>query len=346
MNHALRGTAALLAAAAIAVLAGCTGAPSTTSAVVSTAAPASVQRFACPTRAEVAGLTAVPFGESTSSGASCTYTTASDASTVATVTLRHPDGAADATLAALRYAAIGRGATTADARGIAFDAFTSTTKRDCTVSFTAADGAASAVTARRAGSGGAGSCAVATAVATLAGGASPKAPAPTVAVLAPRTLLGTTTSAQRWPWRIGRDAAVRVDRLTGTGYLDPASTGSFAKLASTVPADAAAVVFVSGTAEAGTPSLTVLRRATRALSAASGRAPKAELIVVGPISDGTVPFEQLAALRTDLQSVAKIAGARYVDPSTLAGGDGSAAAVLAGVADGAAAALRSAGVAG
>ncbi len=334
----LRATAAVLAAAAIVVLTGCTAQPGTAPATGTTAAPASVQGFACPTRAEVAGLTAIPFSDSTSSGRSCTYTTTADASTVATVTLRHPAGAANATLSALRYAAIGRGASTADARAIAFDAFTSMTKHDCTVWFPASDGVASSVTARRTGSSGAQACSIATAVATLAGSATPTAAAPTVAVIAPRTLLGTTTSTQRWPWRIVQRTPARIDRLTGTGYLDPSSASSFATVAAGVPADSAAVVFVSGTAEAGASSLTLLRGATRALSAAATRAPNAELIVVGPVSDGTAASAEVERLSADLQAAVTIAGARYVDPSDPA--------TLTGVADEVATALRTAGVTG
>ena len=317
-----RSAAAALAAVAIAVLAGCTAQPGTAPASGTTAAPASLQGFVCPTRAEVAGLTAVPFSAPTSSGKSCTYTTAADASTVGTVTLRHPAGASGATLSALRYAATGRGASTADARAIAFDAFTSTTKRDCTVWFPASDGVASSVTARQNGSSGSAACGVATAVATLAGSATPKAVAPTVAVIAPQTLLGAMTTAERWPWRLAQRSTARIDRLTGSGYLDPSSATSFATIAAGVPADSSAVVFVSGTAEAAASSLTVLRGATRALSAAATRAPKAQLIVVGPVSDGTVSYADVERLGVDLRAAAKIAGARYVeptDPTTLTG---------------------------
>lgn len=338
MTRPIRLTAALVAAAAIAVLSGCTAQPTPAPAAGTTAAPASVQEFACPTRAEVAGLTAIPFSDSTSSGTSCTYTTGTDASTLATVTLRHPAGAASATLSALRYAAIGRGASTADARAIAFDAFTSTTRQDCSVWFSASDGVASSVTARRSGSSGSETCGIATAVATLAGSATPTASAaPVVAVIAPKTLLGTTTSTQRWPWRIAQQTPARIDRLTGTDYLDPSSASSFAKVAAGVPTDSAAVVFVSGTVEAGAPSLTLLRGATRALSVAATRAPRAELIVVGPVSDGSASYADIDRLSVDLQAAAKIAGARYVDPTSPA--------TVTGVADEVAAALRAAGVA-
>ena len=329
-----RATAAVIAAAAIAVLTGCTAAPSTAPDAGTTAVPASAQRFVCPARAEVAGLTAIPFSESASSATSCTY-----GSPVATVTVRHPAGSG-ATLSALRYAATGRGVTTTDAPGIAFDAFTATTKRGCTVWFSAADGVASSVEARRSGVSGARACVVATAVATLAGSATPRTAAPTVAVLAPRTLLGTTTVDQRWPWRIAQDAVVRIDRLTGSGYLHPSSASSFAEVAASVPTDSAAVVFVSGSAEAGTPTLALLRGATRALSAAATRAPDARLIVVGPAADGSVPAADLASLRVDLQAVAKIAGATYVDPATSGAAGVTPSTALAGVADGVTKALR------
>ena len=331
-----RSAAAVLAAAAITVLAGCTAQPGTAPASGTTAAPASVQGFVCPTRAEVAGLTAIPFNDALPSGKSCTYTTAADASTVATVTLRHPAGASGETLSALRYAAIGRGASTADARAITFDAFTSTTKEDCTVWFPASDGVASSVTARRAGETGSEACGIATAVATLAGSATPKAAAPTVAVIAPRTLLGATTTTERWPWRIAQRTTARIDRLTGTGYLAPSSASSFATIAAGVPSDSSAVVFVTGTAEAGASTLAMLRGATSALSAAATRAPKAQLIVVRPVSDGTESYAEVERLGADLRAAAKIAGARYVDPTDPA--------TTTGVADAVAVALRSTGV--
>jgi hypothetical protein len=325
----LRASATLITALAAVALAGCTAQTATTPRTGTTAAPASEQRFACPTPEEVAALTAVPFTGKTTGTADCTYSADG-----ASVVLKHPAGSASATLANLRYDEIGRGVRTADASGIAFDAFTSTTKQDCTVWFAAADGVASSVTAARSGASGTAACALARSVATLAGGETSSA-APTVAVLASTTLLGTTTADERWPWRIGAKAGVRIDRSTASGYLPGAS--SFAISAADVPADSAAVVFVSGTAEAGEPSLTLLRAATRALSAAATRAPKAELVVVGPVSDGTATYDELATLRTNLQAVAKIAGAKYIDPSTLTG---STATVLAGVADDVAAAIR------
>ena len=206
---------------------------------------------------------------------------------------------------------------TTDLPALSFDAFTASTAASCTAWFPAADGVPTSVTARRDGVTGSKECGIAGAVATLVGSGSSKASAPTVAVLAQKRLLGTATADATWPWRIGRDAGVRIDRLTGTGYLEPSSATSLTAAAAKVPTDSAAVVLVSGTAEAGASQLEVLSAATAALSAASGRAPKATLIVVGPVASSTTSYTELQSLRVDLQSAAKIAGAVYIDPSTV-----------------------------
>lgn len=335
----LRAGIAVLVAATAVLLTGCTAQPGAVPGAGTTARPAVETRFTCPAVTEVAALAAVPFTSATTRGGTCTYSTADDADVKAEVTVRHP-AASGSGLAAVRYAAVRRGARTADAPSLAFDAFTAATKQDCAAWFPASDGATTSVTAREDGRSGSSSCALATAVATLAGTAT-TTDAPVVSVLAARRLLGTSTADASWPWRIGRDARVRIARTAATGYLRPSSAGSLASAAKKAPAGSAAIVFVTGTAEAGTPRLEILSDATAAFSAAAARAPKAKLIVVGPVSDGSASPDAVAALRLDLQAAANIAGARFVDPPV--GLD--AAGTLDAVADQVSSALRSDGAA-
>ncbi len=337
----LRAGIALLAAATAALLTGCTAQHGAVPGAGTTARPAAETRFTCPSVEEVAALAAVPFTTRTTASDRCTYATAPDAAVTAEITVRHPAAGATSsgtTLAALRFAAEQRGAHTADATRLAFDAFTASTRRDCTASFPAVDGVLTSVTARKDGAAGAKACELATAVATLAGPAAGRSAVPIVSVLADRRLLGTATADASWPWRIGRDARVRIDRTTTSGYRRPSGATSLATAASRVPAASAAIVFVTGTQEAGASRLEILSDATAAFSAAAARAPKAQLVVVGPVSDGSAPFADVAALRLDLEAAANIAGARFVDPPV-----GTS---LDAVADQVSSALRSAGVAG
>jgi hypothetical protein len=310
-----RAGLALLAAATAALLTGCTAQHGAVPGSGTTARPAVETRFSCPSTAEVAALAAVAFTSRTTGAGVCTYGTADGADVSATVTVRHPAAGATrgTTLAGLRAAAEDRGAATEDAPRLAFDAFSSATARDCTVRFPAVDGVLTSVTASRAGATGSRSCDLATAVATLAGSSTTRSAAPIVSVLAGDRLLGTTTAGASWPWRIGRDTRVRIDRTAATGYLRPTSSTSLRAAAARVPATSAAIVFVSGTAEAGTPRLRILSDATAAFSAAASRAPKAKLIVVGPLSDGSASPADVDALRLDLEAAANIAGARFLD---------------------------------
>jgi hypothetical protein len=340
-----RAAIAAVALTAVAVLTGCTAQPATAPEPVATAAPASQQRFACPTAAEVAALTATPFGSRTTTSRSCTYTTGADVDPAVSVAVQRLDADDHRTAAVLRYAALTGGDATADAAALGFDAFTASTRTSCTAWFPGPGGVLTSVTARRDGTAGGKSCDLATAIATLTGGDSASSStAPTVAVLAQRRLLGTATAGARWPFRIGRDAGARIDRLTGTGYLRPASSTSLAAAARRVPRDSAAVVLVSGTAEAGASRLQVLTAATEALSAAAARAPKAKLVVVGPVANGTIPPAELNALRVDLQSAAEIAGAVYLDPAAEVANASRPAVALDAVADAVTAQLREAGV--
>jgi hypothetical protein len=346
MNRSTRTTRAaiaLIAATAVGVLTGCTAQPTTTPAVGATAKPAAVQEFACPTSTEVAALTATPFSSRTAGAGACSYATGADVSPSSSVTVQRLSAGDARTAAALRFAAMRRGAVTTDLPALSFDAFTSSTSTSCAAWFPV-NGVPTSVTARQDGVSGAKECGVAGAVATLVGTGSSASAAPTVAVLAQRRLLGTTTADATWPWRIGRDAGVRIDRATATGYLSPSSTTSLTAAAAKVPTDSAAVVLVSGTAEAGASKLEVLSAATAALSAASGRAPKAKLFVVGPVATGTTSFAELEELRADLQSAATIAGAVYIDPADDGSTASGSAAALTSVAAAVTAELQNAGV--
>ena len=342
----VRAAIALIAATAVGVLTGCTAQPSAVPAAGATVKPASAVELVCPDLTEVAALTATPFSSRAAGSGACSYATGADVAASSTITVQRLATDDGRTAAALRSAAMRRGAVTTDLPALAFDAFTASTSTSCTAWFPGAGGVPTAVTARRDGAAGATECGVVGAVATLIGSGSSAASAPTVAVLASRRLLGTSTAAATWPWSIGRDSGVRIDRVAATGYLDPSSSTSLTAAAATIPTDSAAVVFVSGTAEAGTSRLEVLSAATAALSAASGRAPKAKLIVVGPVASSDVPYAELADLRVDLQSAATIAGAVYVDPSTEVAQSSGAAAALTSVAGLITARLRTDGVAG
>ena len=155
----LRTGIAVLAAATAVLLTGCTAQPGGAPGSGTAAEGAMMRRFTCPPMTEVAALTAVPFTEGTAGSTACTYSTAADADVSVAVTVRHPATAVSGrNLATLRYAAVRRGAETADAPQLALDAFTESTKRDCTTWFPADDGVVTSVTAHTDGRDGAKSC--------------------------------------------------------------------------------------------------------------------------------------------------------------------------------------------
>ncbi|MBW4042388.1 MAG: hypothetical protein HIU86_09720 [Acidobacteria bacterium] len=344
MNRRVRSVRAalVLTVAVVTVLTGCAAQPGAAPVARTTAKAASAHAFVCPELTEVAALTATPFSSRSAGAVACSYATGRDVIASSTVTVQRLTASDRRTAAALRYAAMRRGAVTADLPALSFDAFSASTSTGCAAWFPAADGVLTAVTARQDGRSGAEECGVADAVATLVGSGSATSSAPTVAVLAPRSLLGTATAGTSWPWRIGAGAGVRIDLATGSGSVTPSSPGSSTRAAAAIPTDSAAVVFVSGTADAGSSRLEMLTAVTAALSAASGRSPNAKLIVVGPVASGATSPAELTELRDDLRSAAAIAGAAYIDPAVdAASGPGE---VLGSVADAVSTQLHGSGV--
>lgn len=112
---------------------------------------------------------------------------------------------------------------------------------------------------------------------------------------------------------------LRVLRLadTGGGYLHgsgASGSGSFSVRASQVDPTSRVVVFFGGANDAGSAGLSLLKSATRAYSVAASTAPRARIVVVGPVWADPAPPASVLAIRDNLRSAAAVARATWVDP--------------------------------
>lgn len=317
----LRRTA-LTAATAVAiavVLAGCTA-----TSPAASPRPSVSPGFSCPTADEVAGLTAVPFTggmRKAPAGGTCSYSATSDDGTVRIAVGRRTGSST--TLSGYRYGAIAAGRATQDAEDLSFDAFTEPASSGCTAWLYAGDAVVTTVTATRPGSGAAGACALARSVGVLLqdDGQQPATTAPpVVGLIAPARLLGPRARTERLGARLGLSADARIDLRTTKGAGFTVSDGARAA-ASTVRPDTDAVVFLAGDGDVGRSALSVLKASTAAFADAARAAPRARIVVVGPLLGSDESPAEVGALSGALRSAARIAGAAYIDP--VAGGWGT-----------------------
>lgn len=323
LRRAMRAIAALGAIGATTVLAGCTGTP-IGAAEPAAVAPAAQQRFVCPPVDQVAGLTAMPFTMAKAAAGTCSYAAGTGA-TSATIVIRsaaRPAAPRNETLSAFRFkVAEHAGTEVDDARQFSFDAFTARSRGgSCAVWLYGPDGVVTTVTAKRTGAGAARACVLAKAAAALVGTARARTgalAAPIVGVVGPASLRSNGFT-ERWTSQAAHELDIRIDRVAGgsAGYLagtKPAAA-TYLRAAGKVDPASSTVVFVGDASDAGGDRLDVLRAATRTFAVATSRAPRAKLVVVGPVPVGT-PSPAVLALRDDLRTAAEVAGATWVDPT-------------------------------
>lgn len=142
---------------------------------------------------------------------------------------------------------------------------------------------------------------------------------PLIAVVGDRDLMqGAGVSAtRRWPALVQDAVGGDLVQLAspGMGYLARGTSGgTFRDQIARIPKAADVVLFVSGTTDAGADTLSVLKSATAAYSAAAARAPHARIAVIGPALVAKAADAQLANLRRSLRLAAETAGVRWVDP--------------------------------
>ncbi|WP_345481883.1 hypothetical protein [Amnibacterium soli] len=125
------------------------------------------------------------------------------------------------------------------------------------------------------------------------------------------------TQAQRWTSRVAstQDVDVQTFASAGASFLVKGADGrTLAAQAARVPTNAAVVIVFGGARDATASSLRVSRAASQTLSAVQARAPRAVIVLVGPVLSGGTDALTVAGLRTNLQNVAGAFQVRFVDP--------------------------------
>lgn len=146
-------------------------------------------------------------------------------------------------------------------------------------------------------------------------------PAPVLAVVGDDLSVAPAgRSMDRWTASVARTLTldVAVDAADGRSYIPNGvaadGTQSFAACAANVPSTASVVVLFGGENDVGTTPLRLVMNATKALAAASTAAPRAQLVVVGPVSPTSRPSTALLHVRNSLHHAAAIDSARFIDP--------------------------------
>ncbi|WP_170215058.1 SGNH/GDSL hydrolase family protein [Mycolicibacterium phocaicum] len=158
----------------------------------------------------------------------------------------------------------------------------------------------------------------------LAGWASYRVPA--VAVIGDSYTQGSSQGGvgeYSWPevaWRLMREQGVRVapeiSAVGGTGYLHKGLTqAAFSDLIKeAVRPDDKVVVIFGGMNDTGEPINEVSIAVRQAFELVHERAPRARLVVIGPVWPGRNPERAVLAVRDVIRAHALNAGAVFVDP--------------------------------
>lgn len=143
------------------------------------------------------------------------------------------------------------------------------------------------------------------------------APSPPAVGAGGLSVVGDSVSAgsESWPQlaaaSVGRPLFVQA--APDAAYLPPPGGPSFSALARKIDAHSSVVVFVGGAGNRSASALQWLKASTLAFSNASRIAPKARLIVVGPLANaGSATL--VASARDALRRAAAIAGVTWIDP--------------------------------
>jgi hypothetical protein len=143
------------------------------------------------------------------------------------------------------------------------------------------------------------------------------APGPVVAIVGDTSTLTTgakVTDSSQWPAGIGSSLRADVRSYLSTDARYAGASTTYLSELQKVPTNAKVIVFVGGTGDQYDSALTLGDAATTAFGAAHARAPKAAIVVVGPVSGVAPASQSLLQVRDTLQSAALIAKATWVDP--------------------------------
>jgi hypothetical protein len=129
------------------------------------------------------------------------------------------------------------------------------------------------------------------------------------------------TAPEPWISIVSAKLSIRLAPfyVAGSGYTKTGTTvanggSTFVQRADEVSTSSRVVVFIGGSSDRSSGSVSVIKAATTAYSQLHSQVPRAKVVVVGPIWDTPTPPADVQQLRTTLKSAARVAGATFVDP--------------------------------
>ena len=139
---------------------------------------------------------------------------------------------------------------------------------------------------------------------------------------------GTSTASTAWPALLAKQLKVAVHPSgdAGEGWIAKGKGGAtFVTEAAKVSPASTVVVFFGGASDQTQTALAVVQAENKALADVRKQAPRAKIVVVGPVSTAVKAPQPLLRVRDAERTAAQFAKVRFVDPMPPSGSPGSRA---------------------
>ena len=128
---------------------------------------------------------------------------------------------------------------------------------------------------------------------------------------------GASTAATAWPALLAKQlkVTVRPSAVAGQGWIGKGKGGAtFVTEAAKVPPTSTVVVFFGGASDQSQTALAVVQAEGKAIADVRKQAPRAKIVVVGPVSTAAKAPQPLLRVRDAERTAAQAAKVRFVDP--------------------------------
>jgi acyl-CoA thioesterase I len=130
---------------------------------------------------------------------------------------------------------------------------------------------------------------------------------------------GASTSSSAWPALLAKQLKVTVlpSAVAGEGWIAKGKGkggATFVTDAAKVSPTSTVVVFFGGASDQSETALAVVQAEGKAIAAVRTQAPRAKIVVVGPVSTAAKPPQPLLRVRDAERTAAQAAKVRFVDP--------------------------------
>ena len=128
---------------------------------------------------------------------------------------------------------------------------------------------------------------------------------------------GASTASTAWPALLAKQlkVSVRPSAVVGQGWIAKGKGGAtFVTEAAKVPRASTVVVFFGGASDQSETSLAVVQAEGKAFAEVRKQAPRAKIVVVGPVSAAAKPPQPILRIRDAERTAAQAAKVRWVDP--------------------------------